>query len=180
MGGISKYTSGRTYSYSFNPEHYGGETNMSTGDISFHANQQGLPYQNIYHEIAHSIDAVTLGYFTNNLISHSVKTENGSYIMGGLDNNNYHRNSLGYENSKIFDPIGRNVIAQQHAGNDHCSENDSWCSSGNTPAEEWADLIANYVSDNFTLNPEGIARHNWVETVMQTFNSIHNSEVVDR
>jgi len=172
LGGIRQFTAGTTYSYTYNATNYGGWT--TGGNIAFHGPTGGVPYQNYYHEIAHAIDNQSGNYFTSTLNGHKVYASDGTYVMGGPDDE-YQRNSLGYAQASVNDPIGRSVDAQQHPGNAPCSEGDGWCASGNTSGEEWADLVANLAADNFNTDPSdpgyfyGIARQNWVYNTWGTF-----------
>jgi RHS repeat-associated protein len=161
LGGISQFTQGRTFSFRSDPKYYGGITSPS-GDIAFHATAKGSPYQNIYHELAHLINFASNDFFVSLLNSYEVFDPEGVFVMGGPDLN-YNRNSLGYLNNLIKDPSGIYADAQQHPGSINCASGDDWCISGNTASEEWADLIANYVSNNFDNSPNGMTRRTWVE-----------------
>jgi hypothetical protein len=158
LGGINQFTSGSTYTFSFNPNNYGGNTNG--GDIDFHGPEGGIPYQNYYHEIAHAIDNQSGDYFTNRLNAHKVYAADRTFVMGGPASN-YMRNSIGYAQEQIMDPMGQDVDAQQHPGNAPCPAHNDWCTTGNTSTEEWADLVANYVAGNFD-DLYGMTRQNWV------------------
>lgn len=162
-GNLSKFTSGLTFSFSYDAYHYGGLTSHN-GNIAFHGNT--LPYQNIYHELSHSIDYVSGGFFTTHLDRITVQTNNGDYVMGGP---NYQRNGFGYNQTRVSDPNFLNGIeAEQHSNRTHC-DRVGWCENGNTANEEWADLVANYVSGNFSdtgpFADYGITRKNWVQSI---------------
>jgi hypothetical protein len=165
LGGIDTFTSGTIYYFYYDPNHYGGLT-YSNGDITFHSPVTWIPYQNIYHEVAHSIDYKSGGYFSRALGSKKVYDSEGNYVMGGSASN-YQRNSKGYAELKIVDPSGLSVDAQQHPGNAPCSN--QWCEEGNTPGEEWADLADNYAAGNFNNLPAGIARQEWVSNTWRSY-----------
>ena len=164
---VDYFTNGKTYSMGYDPNYYGGR--VIDGNIAFHSPSSGIPYQTIYHEVAHSIDDHSNGYFTKALESQSVNTQDGAYVMGG-PLNNYARNSRGYKDNYINEETGLlNVEAQQHPGNVPCASNDQWCIAGNTPGEEWADLVANYTAGNFSSDKYGTVRSNWVKQVWFRF-----------
>lgn len=165
-GNIKEYTNGTTYSFTYDSYHYGGITNTSNGNISFWSYGQ-IPFQNVYHEVAHSINIRSGNYFTDLLRSEKIYTTSGAFVMGGPDIG-YSRNSLGYENSIIQDTTGMSVEAEQHTASYNCSERPDWCASGNNADEEFADLVTNYVAGNLITDPTnpnyqfGIARQDWV------------------
>jgi RHS repeat-associated protein len=167
-GGIAIFTRGSTYSFQHSESNYGGRANNTTGDIAFWSYRQ-IPYQNIYHEVAHSIDIRSGEYFTRTLAAEKIYTASRDFVMGG-SSDNYIRNSLGYAESMILDPTGAYVEAEQHTATFSCGGRIGWCQSGNNANEEFADLVANYVSNNFDLGSQfGIARHNWVVDIFTTY-----------
>jgi hypothetical protein len=168
-GGIARFTTGSIYSFSDDPDHYGGRTNTTNGNISFWTYNK-LPYQNIYHEVTHSIDYRTGQYFTSALNSNATYTASGEFVMGGPAAT-YQRNALGYAETYLMDPIGRRVEAEQHTATSNCSGRPEWCASGNNATEEFADVVANYIADNLITdltNPYyqyGAARLDWVTNI---------------
>ncbi len=166
LGGITDLTYGTSYTFFYDStEHYGGVLG-DKGNLNFHGGNAGIPYQNFYHEIAHSINAQAHNYFTQELGAAAVYSPSGEYVMGGSP---YRRNSDGYKApGQIFDPVGRKVDAQQHAGNFPCSDNNDWCKSGNAPNEEWADLITNLAAGNFDRGI-GAVRASWVYDTWESF-----------
>ncbi len=86
--------------------------------------------------------------------------------MGGPDRwskpaGTYGRNSLGYNKERLDDSaFTRQIIAEQHPADQ----------GGNDADEEFGDLVANYMADNFVTDPTdpryqyGIARQNWVSS----------------
>jgi hypothetical protein len=84
-GGISGFTRGSIYNFSYDPDHYGGRTNTSNGNIAFWRKKR-LPYQNVYHEIVHSMDIGSGWCFTQALNSNQVYTASGDFVMGGPAN----------------------------------------------------------------------------------------------
>ena len=165
LGRINHFTMGTTYSFTYNSTNYGGIT--TGGNISFHGWKGGIPYQNFYHEVAHAIDNQSDSFFTNQLSAKIITDEDGNYVMGG-STSEYNRNSRGYVSEVISDPNGLKVDAQQHPGSLSCAATTSWCADGNTADEEWADLIANFVSGNFD-NDIGLIRKNWVLDVFAKY-----------
>jgi RHS repeat-associated protein len=166
-GKLATITTGSMYSFQYDSAHYGGKTNNTNGNITFWSYNGISPYQNLYHEIAHSIDVRTGEFFTNRLRSQKVYTSDGDFVMGGPDNwskppSAYKRNSFGYADDKLDDPAFENQVdAEQHPATTN---------GGNNANEEFGDLVANYVIGNFITDPNadfyqyGIARQNWVRT----------------
>jgi RHS repeat-associated protein len=153
---------GSIMTYSYDPEKYGGEADYS--GVRFHSPSY-LPYQLIYHEIAHMLDDRSNGYFTNSLSKKEVLSSNGNFVMGGSADK-YHRNSNGYSSSIIYDNnLNRYVDAEMHPARGEAD----WAAKGNTPGEEWADLVANYVSGNFSGDEYGNARNDWMVSVLDTY-----------
>jgi RHS repeat-associated protein len=172
LRGIIEFTNGATYSMKQDPSFYGGQAKYN-GDIDFHTHKQ-LPYQTIYHEVVHAIDYGSGEYFTRTLNKKKIyaDTDNGClFVMGGPAGTDYQRNSDGYKNHYLVDPSGLTVEAEQHTGSYNCGNYDSpdWCQAGRSSDEEWADLVANYVSDNFSSDPIGTARKNWVTKQWYTY-----------
>ena len=152
---------GTIMTFSYDPEKYGGKANYS--GVHFHSFSY-LPYQLIYHEIAHMLDDRSNGYFTNSLSKKEVLSSNGNFVMGGSANK-YHRNSNGYLLQKVADPYSGKVDAEMHPARGEAN----WAAEGNTPKEEWADLVANYVSGNFSGDEYGNTRNDWMVSVLATY-----------
>jgi hypothetical protein len=174
-GTLSQYTQGATFSFSYDPQHYGGVTALDGSGIAFHS-YNALPYQLIYHEVGHQIDIRTGDYFSNTLNNRAVytNTEPPEFVMGG-PKEKYNRNSIGYKSVFVNDPNFGSIRAEMHS-NSYCPGDPGWCVSGNTASEEFADVFGNHVSGNLDINRNGSqnsefgwARFNWLFTTFANY-----------
>jgi hypothetical protein len=151
------------------PGTYRGATWLNGRGITFGFNlTETPPYQNVYHEVAHLIDIRFESYFTDALDRSSVYTKDGDFVMGRRYGIYDRQVGAGYLARKICDPYwGCSIDAEQHPGTIHSFS--EWGQIGNTADEEWADLVANYVSGNISKNDYGAARANWLKNILNTF-----------
>lgn len=149
---------------------YGGTTWLSGAGITFRFDPKAtVPNQNVYHEVAPLIDIRFGNYFTDTLDSSSVYTEDGDFVMGRRNGNYDRQVGIGHSARDVCDPYwsGCSIDAEQHPGT--INSTSIWDQTGNTADEEWADLIANYVSGNISNDDYGAARANWLSNILDTF-----------
>jgi RHS repeat-associated protein len=149
---------------------YGGTTRWDGSGITFRFDSsQTAPYHNVYHEVAHLINIRFGNFFTDALDNSSVYTVDGEFVMGRRNGNYDRQTGLGYTSADVCDPYwnGCSIDAEQHPGN--INSTSEWGMVGNTANEEWADLVANYASDNLSDDNAGRARESWIINILQTF-----------
>jgi len=141
----------------------------SSSQITFHSTSF-LAFQNVNHEFGHLLNYRMGDYFVQLLTNKKVYDMFGNFVMGGNESpESYTRIPDGYANKTLPDLHLSPQLALQHDG---CTDMaDDWCRAGNSPSEEWADLYANNVSDNFNIKAAGIARKQWV---INAFEAIYN------
>jgi hypothetical protein len=158
MGQLKNVVKGVAYLSSTrneNPGYYYGET--SGNSIIFFADAGKIPYMNIYHEFGHLLDNTMGDFFTSRLDQSSVYTSDGSFVFGKMNNRYERKDDLGYQQTQIWDrKLGKSVDALQHPA----------VKGGNNAVEEWADMWANYVVENFSLDKFGNARYKWVRNIV--------------
>jgi len=141
------------------PLKYSGWTEIQT--VTFSADPGKIPYMNIYHEFGHVLDnrLPWIDFYSGTLRNGSVYDEFGHFVLG-KDKGVYRRlldEEVGLAYLKVWDSKrGEAVRAQQ----------DKLAQAG----EEWGDMWANYVIDNFNLHhPGGKIRYQWVKDLIVTF-----------
>jgi RHS repeat-associated protein len=132
------------------PGHYSGYTNDRT--ITFYTNST-IPNQNLYHEFGHLLDnTVGRDVFSNAVAQQATYSADGAYLFGGSGVGTISITAL--RSAQVSDPNWGDVDALQHPSTD--------------PVEQWADMWANYVSDNMNGQPDGLALQQAVQNYFVT------------
>jgi RHS repeat-associated protein len=171
LGGVLKSWIHGTTFYHENRDYgsYGGKARADSITFGFNASQTA-PFQNIYHELGHMLNMKFGNFFSETLDSSSIYDSNGEFVMGRNAQGKYDRQLKdGYSMQHVGDPYwgAGGIDAEQHQGTIDLT--DDWGIDGNSAGEEWGDLFANYISGNISYDKPGVARMEWINTVLYDF-----------